>query len=93
VWPPAGNSASCGASSFVCTGPMSHQDAVPGTGCCCDNDMCPQADGSCAAPSGVCKAGSCTCGAGMPDANHASVPSTGCCCVYGSAPQPDGTCQ
>jgi hypothetical protein len=91
-WPPAGPS-SCGARSFDCSGtPAGHEDLVPSSSCCCDYNLCPQRDGSCAAPPSACKSGSCACGSGLPDANHPGVPSTGCCCVFGATPQSDGTC-
>ena len=94
TWPPGGGGGTCQSGAFQCNStPAAHQDAVPGTSCCCNYNQCPQADGSCAAPSGVCKTGSCACGAGQPDASHPQVPSTGCCCTYGTSPQADGSCQ
>jgi hypothetical protein len=93
-WPPGGGGGTCGANAFQCNAtPAAHQDLVPGTGCCCNYNQCPQADGSCAAPPATCKAGSCTCGTGQPDADHPKVTSTGCCCTFGTQPQADGSCQ
>ncbi len=89
-WPPGGGA--CQANSFWCTAPQPHHEQVASTGCCCNYNMCPQPNGSCAQTVAPCKAGSCTCGTGLPDADHPLVPSTGCCCIYGTAPQPDGTC-
>jgi hypothetical protein len=93
-WPLGGGGGTCMTGAFQCTStPAAHQDAVPGTTCCCNYNLCPQSDGSCAAAPAACKMGSCTCGAAEPDANHPVVPSTGCCCTFGTTPQSDGSCQ
>jgi hypothetical protein len=93
AWPPGGITLSCGAGEFECAQPLQHSDQLPNQQCCCDYNLCPQLDGSCAAPAGACKSGSCACAGGQPDSMHPLVPSTGCCCVYGAAPQSDGSCQ
>jgi hypothetical protein len=92
-WPPGGGGGSCGAQSFQCQGQAaSHQDLVPGTSCCCNWNLCPNADGTCGPGASPCGAGSCPCGENQPDTDHPRVPSTGCCCVFGAAPKDDGTC-
>jgi len=92
-WPPGGGgSARCAPDSFACASPQPHQDQVPATGCCCNWNACPAADGSCAAAPANCSAGSCACAPGQPDGTHAKVASTGCCCLSGLSPQADGTC-
>jgi len=47
TWPPGGSSGSCKTGSFWCSGPAPHQVQVPGTSCCCNWDLTPQADGTC----------------------------------------------
>ncbi|MFI5298366.1 MAG: hypothetical protein ACHREM_09730 [Polyangiales bacterium] len=48
AWPPGGGGGpACKPGSFECTGPTTHFAAVPGTACCCDYDLAPQADGTC----------------------------------------------
>ena len=89
AWPPGGH---CGTDSWQCNSmPQPHMDLVPNTTCCCNWNMCPQADGSCAAAQAPCGAGSCTCAPGQPDADHA-LTNTGCCCLSGISPQANGTC-
>ena len=46
-WPPGGG-AGCKQGSFWCSGPSPHHEQVPGTSCCCNWDLKPQADGTCA---------------------------------------------
>jgi len=45
-WPPGG-SGSCKKGSFFCTTPTPNQIQVPGTSCCCNWNLKPQADGTC----------------------------------------------
>jgi hypothetical protein len=44
-WPPGGGG--CKQGSFYCTAPTPNQVQVPGTTCCCNWNLKPQADGSC----------------------------------------------
>ena len=47
-WPPGGGGgATCKANSFQCAAAMPNQPQVPGTGCCCNFGLSPQADGRC----------------------------------------------
>lgn len=47
-WPPGGSGAACKAGSFWCAGPEPHHLLVPGSTCCCNWDLQPQPDGTCA---------------------------------------------
>jgi hypothetical protein len=47
AWPPGG-AAGCKQGSFWCSGPSPHHAQVPGTSCCCNWDLVPQPDGTCA---------------------------------------------
>jgi hypothetical protein len=50
-WPPAGMSSGCPEQPFVCPegSPAPEQPQIPGTQCCCNWGLSPQADGRCEA--------------------------------------------
>lgn len=50
AWPPGGGAATCPPQSFECPGgsPAPEQPQIPGTACCCNWGLTPQADGTCA---------------------------------------------